>query len=310
MLYHDERPVGAVDLFKPTVLIGPTMPDELRRALLRQRRPVLFEDLTQMPDDGDLVMSQNGVRGLNVIPPDVGERYDSSSDRGVLGAVASVSWLISRGLPGAGRSAAGVFHPKLMSGQLRLPCSLSGLTVADVRIRRRPGGRRPGVAKPPAGDRRVSGATSTSRMPMGLRGSTRARRRRRPRWCSRNTCLCPRFFCRSGGGLRVRHVQRSFELRGWTPGHRREHALGTGRGRVSSQPRVPAFSVAVSGDYAYVACIDGSSGGGGLQIIDVACPRRGGSRFLGREWQYRGRRGRRYAYVVDTPTLRELRCCG
>jgi hypothetical protein len=41
-----------VDLFKPTVLIGPTMPDELRRAFIAASAALLlFEDLTQMPDE-------------------------------------------------------------------------------------------------------------------------------------------------------------------------------------------------------------------------------------------------------------------
>lgn len=51
VLYQDERSVGAVDLFKPTVLIGPTMPDELRSAFIAASAALLlFEDLTQMPD--------------------------------------------------------------------------------------------------------------------------------------------------------------------------------------------------------------------------------------------------------------------
>ena len=52
VLYHDERPVGAVDLFKPTVLIGPTLPEELTSAFIAASAALLlFEDLTQMPDE-------------------------------------------------------------------------------------------------------------------------------------------------------------------------------------------------------------------------------------------------------------------
>ena len=52
VLYHDERPVGAVDLFKPTVLVGPTLPEELTSAFIAASAALLlFEDLTQMPDE-------------------------------------------------------------------------------------------------------------------------------------------------------------------------------------------------------------------------------------------------------------------
>jgi len=52
VLYQDERPVGAVDLFKPTVLVGPTLPEELTSAFIAASAALLlFEDLTQMPDE-------------------------------------------------------------------------------------------------------------------------------------------------------------------------------------------------------------------------------------------------------------------
>lgn len=50
-LYQGEQPVGAVDLFKPTVLIGPALPEDLRSAFVAAGAALLlFEDLTQSPD--------------------------------------------------------------------------------------------------------------------------------------------------------------------------------------------------------------------------------------------------------------------
>jgi len=52
VLYLGDDPVGAVDLIKPTVLIGPGLPDELRGPITAASAALLlFEDLTQRLDE-------------------------------------------------------------------------------------------------------------------------------------------------------------------------------------------------------------------------------------------------------------------